>query len=263
MTSSTQPAPSPVLRYETRDRKAYITLNRPRQMNALSSELMDALDAALLAAEADGEVLVIIIAGEGGKAFSAGRDLKERAGLDASGNHGRIDRVDVLNVCSKPVIAAIDGYCVAGGMELALRCDIRVATVQSTFGMPEPRRGLLSSYALHNLSRQIPLGEAMLIHLTGRQFGAQRAYDIGLIQALAPDRAAMLQEAEVIADEILLGAPLNIQAIKHIVKTGRNLPVEYSWKLARPIDDEIYKSEDRVEGPRAFAEKRKPVWKSR
>ena len=232
-------------------------------MNALSSELMDALDAALCAAEADEDILAIIITGEGGKAFSAGRDLKERAGLDANGQRHRINRIDVLDTCKKPVIAAIDGYCVAGGMELALRCDIRVATVQSTFGMPEPRRGLLSSYALHNLSRQIPLGEAMLIHLTGRTFGAQRAHEIGLIQILAPDRAAMLREAEAVADEILLCAPLNVQAIKHIVKTGRNLPIEYSWKLAKPIDDAIYATEDRAEGPRAFAEKRKPVWKSR
>ncbi len=250
-----------VVRYEARNQRAIIALNRPSQMNALNVDLMDALEVALFRAEADDDILSIIITGEGGRAFSAGRDLKERASLDASGNRHRIERRDVLSECKKPVIAAIDGYCIAGGMEMALRCDIRVATEQSIFGMPEPRRGLLSSYALHNLSRQIPLGEAMLIHLTGRHISAQRAHEIGLVQILAPDRAAMLREAETIADEIVLCAPLNVQAIKHIVKTGRNLPVEYSWKLARPIDDAIYLSEDRTEGPRAFAEKRKPVWK--
>jgi enoyl-CoA hydratase/carnithine racemase len=252
-----------VVRYEKRDHRAYITLNRPQAMNALSFELMDALDAALRDAEADDGVFVIVLAGEGGKAFSAGRDLKERAEVDATRGTVRIKREDVLGACKKPVIAAIDGHCVAGGLELALRCDIRVATAKSLFGMPEPRRGLLSSTALHNLSRQIPLGEAMLLHLTGRSISAQRAYDVGLIQVLAPDREAMLREVEALAEDILLCAPLSVQAIKHIVKTGRNLPIEYSWKLAEPIDAAINQTEDRREGPRAFAEKRKPNWKMR
>lgn len=253
----------PAVIYETRDRKAYITLNRPHAMNAINSALRDGLDESLRRAEADDDILVILLIGAGGRAFCAGMDLKERAKNDAASGTVRIKREDVLNGCKKPVIAAIDGYCVAGGMEIAMRCDIRVATAKSQFGMPEPRRGLMSSTALHNLSRQIPLGEAMLLHLTGRSITAQRAYEIGFIQVLASDREAMMRELEALAEDVLLCAPLNVQAIKDIVKTGRNLPIEYSWKIGDLIDANINKTEDRKEGPLAFAEKRKPNWKMR
>jgi enoyl-CoA hydratase/carnithine racemase len=170
---------------------------------------------------------------------------------------------DAVATCGKPVIAAIDGYCLAGGLELALRCDIRIATEKSTFGLPEPRRSLLAGYGLHNLSRMIPLGEALQIQLTGSPISSQRAYDIGLIQRRVADRAALIKEADAVADDICLCAPLAVRAIKSIVKTGRNLPVEYSWKFSEPIHTIINGTEDRLEGPKAFAEKRKPNWKMR
>ena len=100
-------------------------------------------------------------------------------------------------------------------------------------------------------------------HLTGRSVSAQRAHEVGLVQIVAPDREAMMKEVEALAEDILLCAPLSVQAIKRIVKVGRNLPIEYSWKYAEPIDDAINLTEDRKEGPRAFAEKRKPQWKMR
>ena len=172
----------------------------------------------------------MVIIGEGGKAFSAGRDLKEISRLDAiSGpNPSQYISFDEVADCPKPLIAAIDGYCLAGGLELALRCDIRVATEQSRFGLPEPRRSLLAAYGLHHLSRMIPMGEALWIQLTGSHMTAQRAYGIGLIQAVVPDREALLAEVERVANEIKLCAPLAVQAIKKIVKIGSNLPVEYS-----------------------------------
>jgi len=170
---------------------------------------------------------------------------------------------DAVATCGKPVIAAIDGYCLAGGLELSLRCDIRIATEKSTFGLPEPRRSLLAGYGLHNLSRIIPLGEALHIQLTGAPITSQRAYDIGLIQRRVADRTALVKEADAVADEICLCAPLAVKAIKQIVKTGRNLPVEYSVKFAEPIHTIINGTEDRLEGPKAFAEKRKPNWKMR
>ncbi len=254
---------APIL-YEKRNHQAWITLNRPEAMNALNTELLSRMDDALRDAEADDDILVIILIGAGGRAFSAGRDLKERAKNDTTpGGTKRIYREDVLGNCKKPVIAAIDGQCVAGGLEVALRCDMRVATTTSLFGMPEPRRGLLSSTALHNLSRMIPMGDAMLLHLTGRSITAQRAYDVGLVQVLAPDREGLIREVESLAADILLCAPLSVQAIKRIVKVGRNLPIEYSWKYAEPIDDAINLTEDRREGPLAFAEKRAPRWKMR
>lgn len=254
------------LHYEKRGRKAYVTLNRPEAMNALTVAMVEALGAAMREAASDTDVLVVILRGEGGRAFSAGIDLKEMS----QGDTGRkkdlyttyAGLMDVANF-TKPLIAAIDGHCVAAGLELALRCDIRVATEQSKFGLPEPRRSLLAGYGLHHLSRMIPMGEALLIQLTGSPITAQRAHQIGLVQKLSPDREGMLAEAEKIADDIVLCAPLAVQAIKAIVKTGRNLPVEYSYKFAEPIQQAVYASEDRLEGPRAFAEKRAPNWKMR
>ena len=254
------------LQYDKRGRKGYITINRPEAMNAMTVEMVRQLGAAVKEATRDDEVLVLILTGEGGRAFSAGIDLKEMSQRDKGEKTDFYSLyaglVDLAN-CPKPLIAAIDGYCVAAGLEMSLRCDIRVATEQSRFGLPEPRRSILAGYGLHHLSRMIPLGEALLIQLTGSPISAQRAYQIGLVQKLAPDREAMLREAEAVADDILQCAPLAVQAIKKIVKTGRNLPVEYSYKFAEPIEQAVYASEDRLEGPRAFAEKRAPNWKMR
>lgn len=256
---------STTIKYEKRDGVAWITLNRPEVLNALNVEARTAMSEAFLDATDDDEVRVIILTAEGGRAFSAGMDLKERAQLDAGGPKSRTSPpgAEVPYNCPKPVIAAIDGYCLALGLELALACDIRIATEQSLLGLPEPRRSLLPYYGLHTMPRHIPTGEAMLILLTGANMTAKRAYDIGLIQALLPDRDSLLAEAARIAAEINLCAPLTVQAIKRIVKVGSNLPMEYSQKLAEPIQEFIDKTEDRLEGPRAFAEKRAPVWKMR
>ncbi|MBI4497348.1 MAG: enoyl-CoA hydratase/isomerase family protein, partial [Chloroflexi bacterium] len=153
--------------YEKRDRKAYITLNRPEAMNALNTAVRQGLRAAMEDLRDDDDILLGIVTGGGGRAFSAGMDLKERTQLDQAGGlqqreaprDGRFTELGVW----KPLIAAIDGYCLAGGLELALECDIRIATQQSRFGLPEPRRSLLAGYGLHNLSRMIPLGHALYI----------------------------------------------------------------------------------------------------
>ncbi|MFC1990987.1 enoyl-CoA hydratase/isomerase family protein [Chloroflexota bacterium] len=256
---------SSTVRYEVINRVAWVTLNRPDVLNAINHELRSAIGETIQQAVGDDNVLVIVMTGEGGKAFSSGADLKElsQQGAEANPFFSQLPSGDLVDQYSKPIIAAIDGYCLAGGLELALRCDIRIATEKSRFGLPEPRRSLLAGYGLHNLSRLIPLGEAMRLQLTGGQITAQRAYDVGLIQAVLSDRNALFAEAELIADEIKLCAPLAIQAIKRIVKLGRNLPVESSWRLAEPIAEQIAKTEDRLEGPRAFAEKRDPIWKMR
>ena len=178
----------PVLIYEKRDRKAYLRLNRPEAMNALSTELAAAVSEAARDADRDDDILVVIVIGEGGRAFCAGADLKEMTRIDGEGKADRFAgllHTDGVAECGKPVIAAIDGYCLAGGLELALRCDIRIATAKSTFGLPEPRRSLLAGYGLHNLSRMIPLGEALHMQLTGLPIDSQRAYDLGLIQQLS------------------------------------------------------------------------------
>jgi enoyl-CoA hydratase/carnithine racemase len=191
-------------------------------------------------------------------------DLKDRARRDAAGEQRTGLRASFIDMeVFKPIIAAIDGYCVAGGLELSLQCDIRIATETSAFGLPEPRWSLTAGYGLHNLSRMIPLGEALYMQLTGRRINAARAYQIGLIQEVVADREALFAMAERIADEVKLCAPLAVRAIKQIVYQGRNLPVEYSQKLGAPLGAQVHASEDAIEGPRAFAEKRPPVWKVR
>jgi enoyl-CoA hydratase/carnithine racemase len=258
--------------YEKRERKAYITLNRPEAMNALSSSVWQGLREALIDLRDDDDILVAIVTGAGGRAFSAGMDLKERTRDDkkdgssrpvSTGDDRWMEKSWTELGIWKPAIAAIDGYCLAGGMELSLQCDIRIATKQSQFGLPEPRRSLLAGYGMHNLSRMIPLGNALYIHLTGNHIDADTAARWGIVQEIVPDRNALMERVDQLADDILQCAPLAVQTTKRIVMQGRNLPVEYSIKMAKPLESILERTEDRIEGVRAFAEKRKPQWKMR
>jgi len=267
-----------VLRYERRDRTCFITLNRPHAMNALSRKLRADLSDALADFNSDDELLVAVLSGEGGRSFSVGGDLRELSQSQAvdtatprsksayppvGARKGKLQGFDDVDETPKPIIAAIDGYCLAGGFELALYCDIRVATAKSVFGLPEPRRGLLAGPGLINLSRMIPLGEALRIQLTGSPISAERAYQIGLIQEVVPDRDALMACAEQIADEIAECAPLAVQYIKRIVKQGRDLPIDAHWRFSEMFSASIEETEDYLEGPKAFVEKRKPNWRMR
>ena len=256
---------SETILYEKHDRIAYITLNRPERLNALGRELGQARAKALKDASEDGDILVIIYSGAGARAFSAGADLKEGADAYYAGtipeNRAAPEVRFGEDDCPKPIIAAIDGFALGGGLELATRCDIRVATEASRLGMPEVRRGRTSGSGVLMLSRMIPLGEAKWLQFTGSHMTAQRAYDIGLIQAIAPDRDAMWDEAHKIAGDIKLGAPLTMEAVKRIIDIGRYIPPEYAGAYKRAEDVVINKTEDIREGVTAFAEKREPVWK--
>jgi enoyl-CoA hydratase/carnithine racemase len=246
--------------YEVRERVAWLTLNRPEQLNAQNDAMTMRLIELFGEIGRDDQVLAAVITGAGERAFSSGADLKEVSvgGFDVLDRVGR----DIYPYVSKPLIAAIQGYCLAGGFELALRCDIRIATPDSQFGLPEPRWSLMAGYGLHHLSRMVPLGEALYIQLTGERFSAQRAYEIGVVQKIVP-REQLLAEAGRIAGVITQNAPLAVQGIKKVVMTAKDGPVEQSWKYANLIEQRVYRSEDFSEGPKAFAEKRKPSWKGK
>jgi enoyl-CoA hydratase/carnithine racemase len=251
--------------YEKKDRVAWITLNRPERMNSQGRELGAAKSRALRDASNDGDILVVVITGAGGRAFSAGADLKERAeGLDAEASSAPVVREAPFGeeMCPLPIIAAIDGYALGGGLEMALRCDIRIATESSRLALPEVRRGSFAAYGCIHLSRFIPQGEAKMIQLTGAHIGARRAYEIGLIQSILPDREALMAEAERIANEIKLSAPSSVAAVKRIADIGRNLPPEYAVVL-RDLEGRSQGREDYNEGAKAFSEKRTPNWEPR
>jgi enoyl-CoA hydratase/carnithine racemase len=251
---------------EIRDGGGYITLNRPRVLNAIDGEMKSLLVQAFDRLEADDSVRAIVLTGSDCGAFSSGSDLKGIAGnfdggVDISGMQARsADYFGALIAARKPVITAIDGYAVGGGFELALASDIRLATVRSSLGLPEPRVGMMGEYGLDHLCRVIPLGEALHLQLSGNRIDATRAYDIGLIQQLAEDRADLFERVAALVRDIGLCAPVAVRTIKRVVRDGRSLPAEYVAEFSRPYRDAVHNSETAAEGSRAFAEKRRPNW---
>jgi enoyl-CoA hydratase/carnithine racemase len=234
---SLTPAP-PAVVTEVRDHKLYITLNRPDALNAQNQVLRDGIVEAVQRLENDPDLLVAILYGTGGRAFSAGADLKEPRPAGPARHpvpeHQRVQWIhfEAVRWASKPIIAAIDGYCLGGGLELANYCDIRVATESSRFGQPEPRTvGGTAGPALHQLVRTIPIGEALLMQLTSQPLDARRAYEIGLVQRLCPDRDSLLAEADAIADQMIECNPLALRQIKRLVRWGSEMTSEQVEKM--------------------------------
>ena len=247
-----------VLLYEKRNQIAYITLNRPDSLNAYNNELIEALGDALVDYRDDPTLLVAIMTGAG-RAFSTGADLKEMTSEGQSAGTRKL-RGPLREKVWKPIIAAIDGYALAGGFGMSLECDIRLATERSRLGDTVTRVSALGNLPLLDM---MPMGEALHMLLTGTHITAEEAYRMGLVHKVLPDRETMMQEAKAIAEQIKLCAPLAVQAVRRIAYARREQSPSEIQELTESLREQLVHTEDAKEGPRAFAEKRKPAWKMR
>jgi enoyl-CoA hydratase len=254
--------------YEKDGAIATMTFNRPKVHNALSREMSQAMTEALKDFEADDELIVLIVTGAGDKAFCSGADLKSTipavtsmASADTAQLGSRADRP--FAGLNKPVIAAVNGYALAGGTELLLGTDIRVASEHATFGLPEPHWGLVPFGGSHvRLPQQVPWARAMEILLTGDSVTAQEALAIGLINRVVP-HAELMPTARAIATRICRNGPLAVRRIKEAVLAAYNRPWEEAFAIESRISVTVLASDDAKEGPRAFAEKREPRFTGR
>jgi enoyl-CoA hydratase/carnithine racemase len=255
--------------YEKRDRIAYVTLNRPEVLNALHAGCHVELSGVWDDFAADPEVWVAILTGSGERAFSAGNDLKAtaqdfnagrpRPPRPPTGFGGITSRFDLF----KPVIAAVNGYAMGGGFELALACDIIIAAEHAQFALPEPRVGLYAGAGgVHRLPRQLPLKRAMAMILRARPIDAKTALEWGLVNEVVP-QSELMATAERWAREIMECSPLSVRASKEAALTGLGVSVEEALAKRYAGVERLVASEDYREGPRAFAEKRPPQWKGR
>jgi enoyl-CoA hydratase/carnithine racemase len=253
------------IKVEHKDKVLVVTINRPESFNSLhpaaNREMGDAFDDYA----ANDDQWVAIVTGAGEKAFSAGNDLKWTAQNEGKleipprGFGGLTGRFDL----DKPVIAAVNGVALGGGFEIALACDIIVASSNARFGLPEPKVGLAAlAGGMHRLPRQIGLKNAMGMMLTGRHVDAAEALRLGIAQEVT-EPAQLMERAMAWAAEIAACAPLSVRATKQVAMQSLGKPLEEASKARYEAIDRLFKSEDFVEGPRAFAEKRKPNWKGK
>ena len=245
----------PDLIYDKRDDYAIFTYNRPDRLNALGGQLINQLTEAIRDFTNDPKMRVGIVTGSG-RAFSAGGDLTEMA--DGT-FEGQFEATYPYSGNPKPFIAAINGLAVGGGLETALDCDIRICSTEAYFGLFEPKRGIMAGYATKHLARVIGLSAANYILLTADRIEPQQALEWGIVtEVLEPE--ALMPRAIEIAELIIENAPLSVEGTKAQIQEWRLAKVDESLRLGQWVSKVVHASEDSKEGPKAFAEKRDPVW---
>ncbi|MDP9121162.1 MAG: enoyl-CoA hydratase-related protein [Acidobacteriota bacterium] len=251
---------------EREGRVAILTINRPDKLNALNDQVRDEVLAALARLEGDAGVGVVVVTGAGEKSFIAGADIGEFAGRSPfDQRHAmRSPRIfDVMASFPKPVIAMINGFCLGGGCELALSCDLRIASEKARFGQPEINLGLIpGGGGTQRLSRLVGLGHAMRLILTGEMINAAEAKEIGLVELVVPAEELRTKTLE-LAGKIAGKSPLTLRVAKEVVRAGQRLSIEDGIAYERDLFCLCFSSEDKEEGVKAFLEKRPPVWKGR
>jgi enoyl-CoA hydratase/carnithine racemase len=245
---------------EVSDGVAVITINRPEARNAVNGEVARGIAGAISELDASKDVQVLVLTGAGGT-FSAGMDLKgflsgDSPAFGEGGFGGIVQRPPV-----KPIIAAVEGYALAGGFELVLACDLVVASEEAKFGLPEVRRSLVAGAGgLLRLPQRIPYHLAMEIALTGEHYPAARLHAAGLVNRLVPAGQA-LEAARELAGRVALGGPLALIATKRVIVESADWPGDEAFGRQSEIITPVFTSADAREGAMAFAEKRPPVWR--
>ena len=247
---------------ERRDGVLVITLNRPDARNAVNAAVAQGVADAVDLLDGDDDLRTGVITGAG-KGFSAGMDLRafvkgERPFVEGRGFAGIVQQPP-----RKPVIAAVEGFAMAGGFEIALSCDLIVAAKGARFGIPEVKVGLFAGAGgLLRIPQRVPYGVAMELALTGEPILAERGYELGLVNRLT-DFGGALDAALELAGVVAANGPLGLAASKEILQQVRDWTAEEFWERQRPLMDEVFSSEDAKEGATAFSEKRAPRWQGR
>lgn len=244
---------------------ALVTIDRPDALNALSFDLLDALADALERLDADPECHAIVLTGAGSRAFAAGADIKELAGQTSASLHegGRFGAWDRLAAIGLPIIAAVRGFALGGGCELALTCDLIIAGEDAVFGQPEILIGVMpGAGGTQRLTRAVGQARAMELILTGRSMTAGEAEAMGLVTRVVP-AAATVDAAIELATRIATMPPLAVRAAKRAVRLASEAPLAAGLAAERDAFFALFDTDDQGEGMRAFTEKRAPVWTGR
>jgi enoyl-CoA hydratase/carnithine racemase len=253
---------------ERRGGVAILTLNRADRMNALSRDTLHAFGRLGRELAADRELRAIVLTGAGDKAFCAGADLKERQGMDENAVRDQVklyrSELGWLDSSRVPVVAAINGVALGGGLELALLCDLRVAAAHAKLGLPETTIGIIpGAGGTQRLPRVVGEARAKELILLGRRLDANEALAMGLVNRVTPAGTNVLDDTLEWIRPIAEGAPIALAAALGAIDASFSVPLEHGLELERVFYDECLRSEDRVEALRAFAEKRKPAFKGR
>ena len=263
---STSPYSLETLAVSVQGRVAVVMLNRPDAMNAISMQMRADLRQTLETLRHDPAIGAVVLTGSGEKAFSAGMDLREFAKANADVPVAEMKRfrwaqAEGIAAFDKPIIAAVNGVAIGGGVELALLCDMVFVAEEASFAFAEIKRGLMpGNGGTQRLSRRIGQARALEMILTGRSVGASEALSIGLVEYVVP-RSELLAKAIALAEQMAAQAPVALRTAKAAIQRGAELSLDDGIRLEQDLAAFLYTTEDAKEGPRAFLEKRAPIWR--